>query len=45
MGPENRLGEVSVDTPDLKHYLDELKDGDTVEVVYTEALAIAVTPQ
>ena len=45
MGPENRLREVSVDTPDLKRYLDELKDGDTVEVVYTEALAIAVTPQ
>jgi len=45
MGPENRLREVSVDAPNLKHYLDELKDGDTVEVVYTEALAIAVTPQ
>ena len=44
-GPDNRLREVSVDTPDLKHYLDEIKDGDTVEVVYTEALAIAVTPQ
>lgn len=45
LGPENRLREVSVDTPDLEHYLKELKDGDTVEVVYTEAFAIAVTPQ
>jgi hypothetical protein len=44
-GPDGRLREVSMDTPDLKHYLDEIKDGDTVEVVYTEALAIAVTPQ
>ena len=44
-GPDNRLREVSMDTPDLKHYLDEIKDGDTVEVVYTEALAIAVMPQ
>jgi len=45
LGPENKLREVSVDTPDLRHYLDDLKDGDTVEVVYTEALAVAVTPQ
>jgi hypothetical protein len=44
-GPEMRLREVYVDTPKLRHYLDELKDGDTVEVVYTDALAIAVTPQ
>ena len=29
LGPENRLREVSVDTPELKHYLKELKDGDT----------------
>jgi endonuclease YncB( thermonuclease family) len=45
MGPEKRVREVSVDTPKLSHYLDELKDGDRVEVVYTDALAVAVTPQ
>ena len=45
LGPDTRFREVSMDTPDLKHYLDEIKNGDTVEVVYTEALAISITPQ
>jgi len=38
-----RWREVSMDRPDLEHYLTELKDGDTVEVVFTEALAVSIT--
>lgn len=30
--------------PDLQHYLKELKKGDIVQVTYTEAMAISVTP-
>lgn len=45
LGPDTRFREVSMDTPDLKHYLDEIKDGDMVQVVFTEALAISITPQ
>jgi hypothetical protein len=42
-GKDGRYREVSVAEPHLEHYLSELKDGDTVEVVYTEALAISVS--
>ena len=45
LDPDGRFREVSMDTPDLKHYLDEIKDGDMVEVVYTEALAVGITMQ
>jgi hypothetical protein len=34
-----------MDRPDLEHYLTEIKDGDTVEVVFTEALAVSITGQ
>jgi len=44
-GEDGRYREVSVDEPRLEHYLTELKDGDTVEVVYTEALAVSITAQ
>jgi hypothetical protein len=30
--------------PDLQHYLKELNKGDIVQVTYTEAMAVAVTP-
>jgi hypothetical protein len=30
--------------PDLQHYLKELKKGDIVQVTYTEAMAVSVTP-
>jgi hypothetical protein len=42
---DGRWREVSMDRPDLEHYLKELKDGDTAEVTYTEALAVAVEPR
>jgi hypothetical protein len=32
------------DTPQLQHYLNELKKGDIVQVTFTEAMAIAVEP-
>jgi len=42
-GADGRWREVSMDRPDLEHYLKEIKDGDTVEVVFTEALAVSIT--
>jgi hypothetical protein len=42
---DGRWREVSMDRPELEHYLKEIKDGDTVEVTYTEALAVAVEPR
>jgi Cu/Ag efflux protein CusF len=42
---DGRWREVSMDAPHLEHYLTELKDGDTVEVVFTEALAVSITAQ
>ena len=42
-GTDGRWREVSMDRPDLEHYLDEIKDGDTVEVIFTEALAVSIT--
>jgi hypothetical protein len=42
---DGRWREVSMDRPDLEHYLTELKDGDTVEVVFTEALAVSISAQ
>lgn len=41
-GRDGRWREVSMDRPHLEPYLKELKDGDTVEVIYTEALAVAI---
>jgi hypothetical protein len=40
---DGRWREVSMDRPDLERYLTELEDGDTVEVVFTEALAVSIT--
>jgi hypothetical protein len=42
-GEDGRYREVSMDAPHLERYLKELKDGDTVEMIYTEALAVAIT--
>lgn len=43
--PDRGLRKISLkDTPDLQHYLKELKKGDIVEVTYTEAMAISVEP-
>ena len=40
---DGRWREVSLDRPDLEHYLEGIKDADTVEVVFTEALAVSIT--
>jgi hypothetical protein len=40
---DGRWREVSVAEPRLEHYLTDLKDGDTVEVIYTEALAVSIS--
>lgn len=42
---DGRWREVSMDRPELEHYLTEIKDGDTVKVTYTEALAVSVEPR
>ena len=43
--PDRGLRKISLkDTPDLQHYLKELKKGDIVEVTYTEAMAISLEP-
>jgi hypothetical protein len=44
-GPDIGLRKVTLEhRPDLQHYLDELKEGDIVQVTYTEALAVSVKP-
>jgi hypothetical protein len=41
--PDRGLRKISLkDSPDLQHYLKELKKGDIVEVTYTKAMAISV---
>ena len=43
--PDRGLRKISLkESPDLQHYLQELKKGDIVEVTYTEALAISLEP-
>jgi hypothetical protein len=45
LSPDRGLRKISLkDTPQLQHYLNELKKGDIVQVTYTEAMAIAVEP-
>jgi len=44
-GMDGKFREVSVDAPHLKHWLDDLKKGDKVQVHYKEALAIMVEPK
>ena len=41
--PDRGLRKISLkDSPDLQHYLHELKKGDIVEVTFTEAMAISL---
>jgi translation elongation factor P/translation initiation factor 5A len=42
--PDKGYRTVSVKDSHLEHYLKELKEGDVVEVVSTESIAIAVEP-
>jgi len=43
--PDRGLRKISLkDSPDLQHYLNELKKGDIVEVTYTEAVAVSLEP-
>lgn len=45
LSPDRGLRKISLkNSPELQHYLDELKKGDIVEVTYTEALAISLEP-
>jgi Cu/Ag efflux protein CusF len=43
--PEGRYREVSVGSPELQHFLNELKAGDTVRVTFTDALAVSLEPR
>ena len=43
--PDRGLRKVSLkESPDLQHYLKELKEGDVIEVTYTDAVAVEVVP-
>lgn len=43
--PDRGLRKISLkESPDLQHYLHELKKGDIVEVTYTEAVAVSLEP-
>jgi Cu/Ag efflux protein CusF len=37
--------EMWMDKPELEHYLTDLKEGDTIQVTFTEALAVSVEPR
>jgi Cu/Ag efflux protein CusF len=42
---KGRWREVRLFRPELRHYLEDLKEGDTVQVTFTEALAVAIEPR
>ena len=43
--PDRGLRKISLkETPELQHYLKELKKGDIVQVTYSEALAVSLEP-
>ena len=44
-GADGKFREISMDAPHLEGRLDDFKEGDMVEVVYREALAIYVEPK
>jgi len=44
-GADGKYREVSMDAPHLEGRLDDFKEGDKVEVVYREALAVYVAPK
>jgi hypothetical protein len=43
-GPANAARTVAVKDPEAQRFLDTLKPGDRVDLVYTESLAVAVEP-
>ncbi len=43
-GADNRVREMALGGTDLEHYLTELKKGDTVQVSFVEAVALALKP-
>jgi len=43
--PEGDSREVLVEDPALQHYLNDLKEGDTVQVTFTEAMAVSLEPR
>ena len=42
---QGRWREMWMDKPELKHYLTDLKEGDTIQVTITEALAVSMEPR
>lgn len=43
-GPANRARTVAVRDPEMQRFVDTLKVGDQVDLVYTESLAVALEP-
>jgi hypothetical protein len=43
-GADNRVREMALGGTDLEHYLKEVKKGDTVQVSFVEAVALALKP-
>jgi hypothetical protein len=43
-GADNRVREMALGGTDLEHYLTKLKKGDTVQVTFVEAVALALKP-
>jgi ribosomal 50S subunit-recycling heat shock protein len=43
-GSDGRLDVVGVESPEMRKFVDTLKPGDTVEVTYTESVAVNIVP-
>jgi hypothetical protein len=43
-GADNRVREVALGGTDLEHYLHEVKKGDTVQLTFVQAVALALKP-
>ena len=44
-GPAGRTQKVAVQEPEMRRFAATLKQGDEVDITYTEAVAVRVTPQ
>ena len=43
-GPDGLVRSITVETPQAKEFIKQLKPGDTVVVTFTEAVAVSVEP-
>jgi hypothetical protein len=43
-GSDGTLHVVAVESPNMRQFMRTLKPGDTVEVTYTESVAVNITP-